>query len=196
MNSEIKFKKKQSKREIILSTATQLFIQESYIAIGVDRIISKSNVAKMTFYKHFPSKEKLVFACLKELKLDIQIAVEEHISARSKPLEKLEQLYLWYIDWLNQNGVKGCPFHKARMDVGDIYPSIQVVLNEYRNWLFQLTMSILKELQIKDPIALTHLFISLVDGIINSSVCEKAPIKPEKTWAFIQTLIELEKNRK
>ncbi|ENW41770.1 TPA: TetR/AcrR family transcriptional regulator [Acinetobacter baumannii] len=196
MNAEIKFKKKQSKREIILDTATQLFIQESYIAVGIDRIIAESNVAKMTFYKYFPSKEELIFVCLKELKLNIQIAVEEHISQKSAPLEKLEQLYLWYIDWVNQNGARGCPFHKARMDVGDLYPSILLVLDEYRNWLFDTTTSILKELELDDPIALTHLFLSLLDGIINSSVCEESPIKPKKTWDFIQTLIELEKNRK
>jgi len=196
MNAEIKFKKKQSKREIILTTATQLFIQESYIAVGIDRIIAESDIAKATFYKNFSSKEELVFACLKELKLDIQMAVEEHISDLSNPLEKLEQLYVWYIDWVNQNDARGCPFHKARMDVGDLYPSIQVVLDEYRDWLFDTTTSILKELEIKDPIALTHLFISLLDGIINSSVCEKAPIKPEKTRDFIHTLIKLEKNQK
>lgn len=194
MNAQIKFKKKQSKREIILDTATQLFIQESYIGVGIDRIIAESEIAKATFYKYFPSKEELVFACLKELKLDIQIAVEEHISEQSAPLEKLEQLYLWYIDWVNQNDARGCPFHKARMDVGDLYPSILVVLNEYRNWLFDTTASILKELKLDDPIALAHLFTSLLDGIINSSVCEKAPIKPEKTWEFIQSLIELEKS--
>lgn len=196
MNAEIKFKKKQSKRELILTTATQLFIQESYIAVGIDRIIAESDIAKATFYKYFPSKEELVFTCLKGLKLDIQIAVEEQISEKLAPLEKLEQLYLWYIDWVNQNNARGCPFHKARMDVGDLYPSIQFVLDGYRNWLFDTTTSILKELEIKDPIALTHLFLSLLDGIINSSVCEKAPIKPEKTWDFIQTLIELEKNQK
>ncbi|KJH55163.1 TetR/AcrR family transcriptional regulator [Acinetobacter calcoaceticus] len=193
MNAEIKFKKKCTKREIILTTATQLFIQESYISVGVDRIIAESNVAKMTFYKNFPSKEELVFTCLKELKLNIQIAVEEHISTRSEPLEKLEQLYIWYIDWVNQNNARGCPFHKARMDVGDLYPSILVVLDEYRNWLLDTTKSIFNELEIKDSVALTHLFLSLLDGIINSSVCEKAPIKPKKTWDFIQTLIELEK---
>ncbi|MDC4494950.1 TetR/AcrR family transcriptional regulator [Acinetobacter baumannii] len=196
MNAEIKFKKKQSKREIILNTATQLFIQESYITVGIDRIITESDIAKATFYKNFPSKEELVFACLKELKLDIQIAVEEHISEKSAPLEKLEQLYIWYTDWVNQNDARGCPFHKARMDVGDLYPSILVVLDEYRNWLFDTTTSILKELELDDPTALAHLFTSLLDGIINSSVCEKGPIKPEKTWDFIQTLIELEKNRK
>ncbi|MCK0912255.1 TetR/AcrR family transcriptional regulator [Acinetobacter pittii] len=196
MNAQIKFKKKQSKREIILDTATQLFIQESYIGVGIDRIIAESEIAKATFYKYFPSKEELVFACLKELKLDIQIAVEEHISEQSAPLEKLEQLYLWYIDWVNEYGARGCPFHKARMDVGDLYPSILVVLDEYRNWLIDTTTSILKEMEIKDTFALAHLFLSLLDGIINSSVYEKAPIKPEKTWAFIQTLIELEKNQK
>lgn len=196
MNAEIKFKRKQSKRETILSTATQLFIEESYIAVGIDRIITESNIAKATFYKNFPSKEELVFACLKELKLDIQIAVEEHISDISNPLEKLEQLFLWYIDWVNQNDARGCPFHKARMDVGDLYPSILVVLDEYRNWLFDTTTSILEELELDDPIALAHLFTFLLDGIINSSVCEKAPIKPQKTWDFIQTLIELEKNQK
>ncbi|MBJ8504384.1 TetR/AcrR family transcriptional regulator [Acinetobacter seifertii] len=193
MNAEIKFKKKQPKREIILNTATQLFIQESYINVGIDRIIAESDVAKATFYKNFPSKEELVFACLKELKLNIQMAVEEHIAERTTPLEKLEQLYLWYIDWVNQNDAKGCPFHKARMDIGDLYPSILVVLDEYRNWLFDTTTSILMELGLNDPIAIAHLFISLLDGIINSSVCEKAPIKPKKTWGFIQTLIELEK---
>lgn len=195
MNAEIKFKKKQTKREIILNTATQLFIQESYISVGIDRIIAESDVAKATFYKNFPSKEELVFACLKELKLNIQMAVEENIAEQTTPLEKLEQLYLWYIDWVNQNDAKGCPFHKARMDVGDLYPSIQIVLDEYRNWLLNTSSSILKELEIKDPIALAHLFTSLLDGIINSSVCEKAPIKPQKTWDFIQTLIELEKSK-
>ncbi|EXR25714.1 bacterial regulatory s, tetR family protein [Acinetobacter sp. 1281984] len=193
MNADIQFKKKHPKRDIILNTATQLFIQENYISVGVDRIITESDIAKATFYKHFPSKEELVFSCLKQLKLDIQMAVEEHISKLTTPLEKLEQLYLWYIDWVNQNGVRGCPFHKAGMEVGNLYPSILVVLDEYRNWLFNTTTSILKEMEIKDPIAITRLFLSLLDGIINSSVCEKSPIKPKKTWDFIQALIELEK---
>lgn len=191
MNAQIKLKKP-SKREIILRTATQLFIQESYIAVGIDRIIAESDIAKATFYKHFPSKEELVAACLQELKLDIQIAVEEQISTRSVPLEKLEQLYMWYINWVNQNGARGCPFHKARMDVGNLYPTIHVVLDEYRNWLFDTTTSIVKELEIKDPITLTHLFLSLLDGLINGSVCEENPIEPEKTWNYINTLIELE----
>jgi len=47
-----------SKKEDIINTALDLFNQIGYNATGVDKIIAESNVAKMTFYKYFPSKEK------------------------------------------------------------------------------------------------------------------------------------------
>ncbi|MDS7928271.1 TetR/AcrR family transcriptional regulator [Acinetobacter sp. V102_4] len=134
-------KKPSKKQKMILTTAMKLFTQESYIPVGVDRIMTESNVAKMTFYKYFPSKEELVLACLQELKLDIQMGVEHSISGQTHPLAKLYQLYMWYINWISQDETRGCPFHKARMDVGELYPSIFIVLDEYQDWLFQLTLS-------------------------------------------------------
>ncbi|WP_396233616.1 hypothetical protein [Acinetobacter baumannii] len=89
--------------------------------------------------------------------------MEEHIPERATPLEKLEQLYLWYIDWVNQNDAKGCPFHKARMDVGDLYPSIQVVLDEYRNWLFNTTSFDFERIGNKGPYRF-NISISLASG--------------------------------
>ena len=53
-----------SKKEDIINTALNLFNSHSYNSIGVDRIISESGVAKMTFYKYFPSKAKLIEECL------------------------------------------------------------------------------------------------------------------------------------
>ena len=44
-----------SKKEDIINTALELFNQIGYNATGVDKIIAESNVAKMTFYKYFPS---------------------------------------------------------------------------------------------------------------------------------------------
>jgi len=41
---------------------------------------------------------------------------------------------------------------------------------------------------LNDPIAIAHLFLSLLDGIINSSVYEKAPIKPEKNMGLYPNL--------
>ena len=49
-------------RDRILDTAGRLFYREGYRAIGVDRVIAEADVAKATFYKHFPSKDALIVA--------------------------------------------------------------------------------------------------------------------------------------
>ena len=52
-------------RERILETADRLFYDEGVRAVGIDRIIARSNVAKMTLYTHFQSKDDLILAVLK-----------------------------------------------------------------------------------------------------------------------------------
>jgi AcrR family transcriptional regulator len=51
-----------SAREKIVAVAGGLFSREGFRAIGIDRIIAESGVAKATFYKHFPSKDDLIVA--------------------------------------------------------------------------------------------------------------------------------------
>jgi AcrR family transcriptional regulator len=49
-------------RDRILQVAGRLFYREGYRAIGIDRVIAEADVAKATFYKHFPSKDDLITA--------------------------------------------------------------------------------------------------------------------------------------
>jgi AcrR family transcriptional regulator len=51
-----------SPRDRILNVAGSLFYKEGYRAVGIDRIIAESNVAKATFYKYFPAKDDLIVA--------------------------------------------------------------------------------------------------------------------------------------
>jgi AcrR family transcriptional regulator len=53
-----------SARERILHTAHELFYRDGVRATGVDRVIAESGVTKVTFYRHFPSKNDLVRAYL------------------------------------------------------------------------------------------------------------------------------------
>src|SRR5919106_6239860 len=55
-----------SARERILETAYRLFSRHGVRAVGVDRIVASSGVAKMSLYRHFRSKEELVLAFLQE----------------------------------------------------------------------------------------------------------------------------------
>ena len=57
---------RESAREKILETAEGLFYAQGFRAIGVDMIVEKSGVAKMTLYRHFPSKDDLIVAYLQD----------------------------------------------------------------------------------------------------------------------------------
>src|SRR5262245_2695423 len=58
-------------RQRILETADRLFYQEGVRAVGVDRIIAEAGVAKMSLYKHFPSKDDLILAVLKHREVSV-----------------------------------------------------------------------------------------------------------------------------
>lgn len=69
-----------SKKDDIINTALHLFNSHSYNSIGIDRIISESGVAKMTFYKYFPSKAKLIEECLHRRNMNLQESLDATIA--------------------------------------------------------------------------------------------------------------------
>lgn len=53
-----------SRRDVLVSTAVDLFCQHGIHGVGIDWIIEEAGVAKATLYRHFPSKDDLVVAAL------------------------------------------------------------------------------------------------------------------------------------
>src|SRR5215208_7056849 len=53
-------------RDRIVETAYDLFSRHGVRAVGVDRIVAESGVAKMSLYRHFASKDDLVLNFLQE----------------------------------------------------------------------------------------------------------------------------------
>jgi AcrR family transcriptional regulator len=53
-----------SARDGILATADRLFYHHGIQAVGVQRLLEESDVTRVTFYRHFPSKDDLVLASL------------------------------------------------------------------------------------------------------------------------------------
>jgi len=74
-------------RERILLTAHDLFYADGIRATGIDRVIAASGVTKVTFYRHFPSKDDLVRAFL------------DHRHAR---------WMAWFVDALGRRGAHEC----------------------------------------------------------------------------------------
>lgn len=101
-----------SARERILEGAYELFSQHGINAVGIDTIIAKSGVAKMTLYRHFRSKEELVLAFLNQrAQMWTHEWLEAEIMARGEtPTARLLAIFDIFDQWFQQPNFEGCSF--------------------------------------------------------------------------------------
>ena len=185
-----------SKKEDIIRTALKLFNSDSYNSIGVDRIISESGVAKMTFYKYFPSKENLITECLIQRNRSLQKSISETLEKchATDYLAQINAIFNWYAAWFNTDDFNGCMFQKALEEVVNIYPSIVQPATEYKIWLTQLIQDLLRGLNIQDPIPLAAFIVSILDGMTIQAHIDKEAVKIEEYWKRINHLIQVEQS--
>jgi AcrR family transcriptional regulator len=108
-------------RERILSTAYTLFCRHGIRAIGVDTIIERSGVAKMTLYRHFKSKDDLVLAVLdrREEQWTKQWLQVEVGKRTTEPAERLLAIFDVFDGWFRRRTFEGCLFINALIEIDD-----------------------------------------------------------------------------
>lgn len=99
-------------RERVLAVAYDLFSRRGIRAVGVDSIIGQAGVAKMTFYRHFPSKNDLILAFLQRREeLWTHRWVEDEVKRRaSAPSERLLTIFDVFHEWFQRSDFEGCSF--------------------------------------------------------------------------------------
>lgn len=107
-------------RERILETASELFYQKGIQAVGVDAIIGQADVARMSFYRHFKSKEGLVLACLdaRDERFRTWLAREVNRFApdpKDRPLAVFDALALRFAT----KDYRGCAFLNTMAETAD-----------------------------------------------------------------------------
>jgi AcrR family transcriptional regulator len=110
-----------SGRERVLDTAYRLFSQHGTRAVGVDRIISESGVAKMTLYRNFASKEDLVLAFLaRREELWTREWLQETVERRAAtPAERLLAIFDTFAEWFARDDFEGCSFINVMLELDD-----------------------------------------------------------------------------
>ena len=107
-------------RQRILETADRLFYQDGIRAVGIDRIIAEAEVAKMSLYKHFPSKDDLILAVLKYREEGVleffRSAMERHGKKAKNPLRAF---FAALKEWFETPGFRGCAFQNAAVELAD-----------------------------------------------------------------------------
>ncbi|WP_182201337.1 TetR/AcrR family transcriptional regulator [Paraliobacillus salinarum] len=150
------------KKDMLLKVAEQLFYEYGFRGVGLKQIIKEANVANMTLYNHFASKEKLVEEVLKQREnrywsyLDSQITFDSD----SPFIQAVEA----HGCWLKKESYKGDMFLRAIADYAGADNEIE---NIARGHKIKLLNYFQKIAQIKDEKMeqdLAHQFTLLLEG--------------------------------
>ena len=158
-------------RERIIETASRLFFRQGYCSTGINQIISESGVAKASFYAHFPSKEVLAIAWLKQRE-EIWIGqFKERINQHQSTDKRIAAMYSMWYDQLREEGYRGCGFINMAGEFSNEESPIRAVVREHKNRVRQLIdTNVLTEyravMKPSDFDELVDVIYSLFDGAI------------------------------
>lgn len=110
-----------SARERILHTAHDLFYREGVRATGVDRIIEQAGVSKVTFYRHFPSKNDLIAAFLEFRHENWMTWFTGALQLAPKNSEfPLKPVLAALKEWFSEPDYRGCAFINGVVELDGI----------------------------------------------------------------------------
>jgi AcrR family transcriptional regulator len=157
-------------RERILSTARNLFYREGSRAIGVDRIVAESGVAKTSLYRWFPSKDDLITAFLEEEERE-RWESWDHNAARfegASPLEELRGIFLGLEHRIANAKFRGCPFLNAVSELPDAAHPAREVCRRVTQELRSRLLGLATRVGVRNPQQVSDQLTLLVEGAFAS----------------------------
>ena len=125
-------------RERIIETASRLFFRQGYCSTGINQIISESGVAKASFYSHFPSKETLAIAWLKQREEVWIRQLKERIAQHASADRRIAAMYSMWYDQIREEGYRGCGFINMAGEFSNEESPIRAVVRDHKNRVRQL----------------------------------------------------------
>ncbi len=120
-----------TKRQHVVDTAYSLFNRDGFHATGIDRIIAEADIAKMTMYRHFPSKDELIVEVLEHRARRFERQLDQLAQEVATPERKIAKIFDWHERWFSSPDFHGCLFAHALAEFGDpAHPVFQAVLRQ------------------------------------------------------------------
>ena len=181
------------KRQIILETALTLFRAHGYHAVGIDRVIAESSVAKMTMYKYFPSKNALIEAVLSERDKRFRESLVEFVNRSSDSSNKIRAIFLWHHRWFRESTFNGCMFINAVAEYPELNNSIRQESIKHKELIQVFIESTISPMLPKDiSHRLAAQFSQLLDGATIAVQIAGDSMAAFVAWRSAVSLLKLE----
>jgi AcrR family transcriptional regulator len=157
-----------SARERILDTAYDLFSRNGIRAVGVDRIIATSGVAKMSLYRHFHSKDALVLAFLqeREQRWTMDWLHAEVTSRAADGPGRMLAIFDVFDEWFRKSDFEGCSFINVLLEFCELDHPIRMATAEHLATIRGLVRDFAAQAGVTDPEAVAAQWHILMKGSI------------------------------
>ncbi|MGH3252446.1 MAG: TetR/AcrR family transcriptional regulator [Trebonia sp.] len=155
-------------RERIVETATELFYAQGLRAVSAEKIIAQVGITKVTFYRHFPSKEDLIVACLERRAQWERDAIDQARQAGSDAPDTLQIIAQAIGAETCRPGFRGCPFINAAAEYADPDHPVRRAVDVHRRWFRQTLQDLLDETGMPNSALTADQLVMLRDGAMVS----------------------------
>jgi AcrR family transcriptional regulator len=154
----------------LLRAADELFYREGVRAVGVDAVVERAGVNKMSLYRQFSSKDDLVMAYLEQK--DEQFFGYVERSFAKHPGEPAKQLQQYFDDLAVRASIddyRGCPFVNVSVEFPDAtHPARQFVFRNKERLMARL-LELATAASADDPVALANGLGLMIEGVYAAS---------------------------
>jgi AcrR family transcriptional regulator len=163
-------------RERLVRAATRLFCSQGIAATGIDTVLREAGVAKMTLYKIFGSKDRLVEAVLEEEGLRWREWFLPALTAGDvSPRQKLDRVFPLLRQWFERADFFGCPFINAVGEHDKADPRLRELALRHKAALLNTISKLAADAGARDPVSLSHQIGLLIDGAIVAVMVTRDP---------------------
>jgi AcrR family transcriptional regulator len=157
-----------STRERILETAYDLFSRHGVRAVGVDRIIGTSGVAKMSLYRHFRSKDDLVLAFLQERERRWTMDwLHAEVSGRAEDgAGRMLAIFDVFDEWFRKDDFEGCAFINVLLEYDELGHPIRAASVAHLATIRSLVQEFAEDAGVDDPDDVARQWHILMKGSI------------------------------
>ncbi|GAA2489546.1 TetR/AcrR family transcriptional regulator [Winogradskya humida] len=154
---------RRSARERLLETADRLFYAEGIHAVGIDRILEESGVAKGSLYYNFGGKDDLVRAYLRRQHAGWVAAITARTAQQTEPRAKILAAFEALVPIFASPTFVGCAFHHAAAEA-HAGSTEDLAVKEFRTWLYELFAAPVDQGGYDNPQRLVAQLVQLFDG--------------------------------
>jgi AcrR family transcriptional regulator len=169
----------------ILEAASRLFYEQGIRAVGVDAIVEEADVAKVTLYNNFGSKDELAAAYVRDRRGRWQRWIQDFVDETEEPSRKLVVIFDALERWLELGGYRGSAAINAFSEISDPEHPVRIAAQEYKDWTQSYLRELAEEAGSADPGKLAERVWILLEGATITSVMEEssAPVREAREVA-------------